>query len=108
MGTVLKFRDLPVGIHRLIVQAFEGALQGARHPRNHRVMGCWTHFQHVQNRPVTEAGIGPHPELTNVGRAGEKTTGQQFFAARPGSCIAAPQFNIPEERGVRFQQSSGS
>jgi len=31
-----------------------------------------------------------------------KTTGQEFFAARPGSRIAAPQFDIPEERRIRF------
>jgi len=31
-----------------------------------------------------------------------KTTGQEFFAARPGSRIAAPQFDIPEERRILF------
>jgi hypothetical protein len=27
-----------------------------------------------------------------------KTAGQQFFAARPCACIAASQFDVPQER----------
>ena len=99
---VFKFRDLPARIHPFIAQTFERALQGAGHSRDHGVLGR-TRFQHFQHWPVAEAGIGPHAKLPNVGRDGEKTTGQEFVAASPGSRIAAPQFDIPEERGVRFQ-----
>ena len=49
------------------------------------------------------AGTGPHAKLPKVGRDGVKTAGQEFVATRPGSRIAASQFHIPEERGVRFQ-----
>src|SRR6266852_1899233 len=45
---------------------------------------------------------GPHSNFSDVGRGGQKTGGQKFFTARPGSRIAAPQFDIPQERGVRF------
>src|SRR6266436_7633468 len=100
--TVLKFRDLPTRIHLFIAQTLEGILQGAGHTRDHGVLGQ-TRFQHLQYGSVAEAGIGPHAYFTNVGRGGVKTTGQEFLAARPGSRIAASQFHIPEERGVRFQ-----
>ena len=76
------------------------SLQGGDHACDHSISGRWTHFQHVQHRPVAEARIGSHPELPNVGRAGEKTGGQQCFAARPGSGIATPQFDIPQKRSL--------
>ena len=60
-------------------------------------------FQHLKHWPVAEACIGPHAKLPNVGRGRVKTAGQEFVATRPGSRIAASQFHIPEERGVRFQ-----
>src|SRR6266851_9829603 len=92
----------PTGIHRFIAQTSERALQRGDHARDYSVLGQ-TRFQHVQNRSVAEACIGPHPKFSDVGRGGEKTAGQQFLAARPGSRIAAPQFDIPEKRGVGFQ-----
>ena len=59
-------------------------------------------FPAYQNRPVAKARIGPHPNFSDVARGGQKTGGQKFFTARPGSRIAAPQLDIPEKRGVRF------
>src|SRR6266446_7679844 len=102
VGTVLKFCDLPAGIQPLITQTSELALHRWGHTRDHGVLGQ-PRFQQVQNRPIAEACIGPHPELPNVGRTGEKTAGQEFLAARPGSGIATPQFDIPEKGRVGFQ-----
>jgi hypothetical protein len=97
MGTMFELRDLPTRIHLLIAQTFECAFQGGDHARNHRILGE-THFQHVQDRPIAEAGIGSHAKLPNIRRRRMKTASQQFLAARPGSRIAAAQFDIPEER----------
>src|SRR5260370_23267011 len=68
----------------------------------HSVLGRRTRFQHVQDRPIAEAGISPRPEFPDAGRTGVKTAGQQLLAACPSSRITAPQFDIPEERGVCF------
>src|SRR5215831_21190927 len=54
-------------------------------------------------RASSISSTGPHSHLTNVRRGRVKTTNQEFLAASPGSRIAAAQFHIPEERGVRFQ-----
>ena len=60
----------------VLAQTSELALQRWGHARNHSVLGRRTRFQHVQHRSVTEARIGPRPELANIGRTGEETTSQ--------------------------------
>ena len=62
-----------------------------------------------QNRPVAKARIGPHPNFSDItARGGQKTGGQKFFTARPGSRIAAPQLDIQRNEEFASTQSSGS
>jgi len=107
VGMVLKFRDLPTGVHRCITQTSELALQGGGHCARPRHIGPDV-LPAGPTPSRSRSRIGPHPQLPNVGRGGVRTASQQLLAACPGASVAASQFHIPQERGVRFHTEPGS
>ena len=98
---MLQFRDFPAWIDVLITQAPERTLERGCHPRYYGIWGR-PGLQHLQNGLIAEARTGPRPQLPNVGRNREKTTGPYFDATGPRAGIAASKFGIPQACGVRF------
>ena len=94
--------DLPTRVEPLITQAAQRSLERGSHARHHGILGL-AFLQDFQNRPVSKARIGSHPQLTDVGGNRQKGTGQQLAAAGPCACITGPQFGIPQERRIGFQ-----